>query len=71
MGRSGTIYNGLRLNICAYVQVLGAKEGFFVTLVDSVVANFGGFYPELVAKRDHITEVIRCGPLSFFPHCGG
>lgn len=57
----------LRLNVCAYVQVLGAKEGFFVTLVDSVVANFGGFYPELVAKRDHITEVIRCGPLALLP----
>ncbi len=42
------------------VQVLGAKEGFFVKLVDSVVDNFGGFYPELVAKRDHITGVIRC-----------
>ena len=42
------------------VQVLGAKEGFFVKLVDSVVDNFGGFYPELVAKRDHITGVIMC-----------
>ena len=47
----------------ACAQVLGAKEGFFVKLVDSVVANFGGFYPELVAKRDHITEVIRCESL--------
>ena len=41
-------------------QVLGAKEGFFVKLVDSVVDNFGSFYPELVTKRDHITGVIRC-----------
>jgi hypothetical protein len=64
MSRSATIKSGLGLNMCAHVQVLGAKEGFFVTLVESVVANFGGFYPELVAKRDHITEVIRCGPLS-------
>ncbi len=45
---------------CSCAQVLGAKEGFFVRLVDSVVNNFGRFYPELVAKRDHITEVIRC-----------
>ncbi len=47
-------------NLCMHAQVLGAKEGFFVKLVDSVVANFGGFYPELIAKRDHITDVIRC-----------
>ena len=28
-------------------------------LVDSVVDNFGHFYPELVAKRDMISEIIR------------
>ncbi len=28
-------------------------------LVDSVVDNFGHFYPELVAKREMISEIIR------------
>jgi hypothetical protein len=27
--------------------------------VDSVVDNFGHFYPELVVKRDMISEIIR------------
>ncbi len=30
-----------------------------VQLVDSVVDNFGHFYPELVAKREVISEIIR------------
>ena len=36
-------------------------EGAFLhlQLVDSVVDNFGHFYPELVAKRDMISEIIR------------
>lgn len=33
----------------------GAKAGFFAGLVDSVVDNFGGFYPELIAKRDTVS----------------
>ena len=40
-------------------EVLGAPQGFFVQLVDAVVDNFGGFYPELVAKRQHIADIIR------------
>lgn len=28
-------------------------------LVDSVVDNFGHFYPELAAKREIISEIIR------------
>ena len=32
----------------------GAKDGFFCKLVDVVVDNFGGFYPELRAQRDRV-----------------
>ena len=42
-----------------------AKEGFFAGLVDTVVANFGGFYPELRAARDMIYNVIREEEASF------
>lgn len=33
---------------------LGGKEGFFARLVDCVVDNFGGFYPELRAARGKV-----------------
>lgn len=42
-----------------------AKEGFFASLVDTVVQNFGGFYPELRAARDTIYAVIRDEEASF------
>ena len=40
------------LQACVYR--IGAKNGFFCQLVDSVVDNFGGFYPELRANRDKV-----------------
>jgi len=42
-----------------------AKEGFFASLVDTVVQSFGGFYPELRAARDTIYAVIRDEEASF------
>jgi alanyl-tRNA synthetase len=39
-------------------EVLGAKEGFFSSLVDVVVDHMGDAYPELIKARDN----IRCGP---------
>ena len=36
----------------------GAKNGFFCQLVDSVVDNFGGFYPELRANRDKVVALL-------------
>ena len=47
-------------------ETLKAPEGFFAKLVDSVVQNFGGFYPELKEKRDIILEVIRYRGCTFF-----
>lgn len=47
----------------------GAKDGFFCKLVDVVVDNFGGFYPELRAQRDrvrpppHSTAAMRAGSI--------
>ena len=37
---------------------LGIKEPFLHTLVDTMVAEFGGAYPELAANRDSIARVI-------------
>jgi hypothetical protein len=41
--------------VCTFC--VGAKNGFFCQLVDSVVDNFGGFYPELRANRDKVLNV--------------
>lgn len=39
-------------------QILKAPPGFFQELIPTVVETFGGTYPELVEKKDVITEVI-------------
>ena len=38
---------------------LGFREPFLFSLVDTMVAEFGGAYPELVTNRDSIARVIR------------
>jgi alanyl-tRNA synthetase len=38
---------------------LGIAEPFLYSLVDTMVAEFGGAYPELVVNRDSIAKVIR------------
>ncbi|HEV8397729.1 MAG TPA: alanine--tRNA ligase [Vicinamibacterales bacterium] len=38
---------------------LGIREPFLFSLVDTMVAEFGGAYPELIANRDTIARVIR------------
>jgi alanyl-tRNA synthetase len=40
-----------------YGDKLGGKLGFFSELVPSLVAQMGYFYPELVAKEEHIRQV--------------
>jgi alanyl-tRNA synthetase len=40
-------------------QILGAKPGFFATLVPVVVETFGEAYPELVEKQDTIIEIVQ------------
>ncbi|KAK9823718.1 hypothetical protein WJX72_004867 [[Myrmecia] bisecta] len=46
-------------------ETLKCKEGFFAGLVDSVVSSMGGFYPELVNKRDQIHSIISEEEASF------
>jgi len=38
---------------------LGMQEPFLHTLVDTIVGEFGGAYPELVTGRDIVVQVIR------------
>src|SRR5688572_18999599 len=38
---------------------LGLDEPFLFSLVDTVVGQFGGAYPELVANRDAVSRVVR------------
>ena len=44
---------------------MGAKDGFFAQLVDTVVDHFGSFYPELVTARRQIFETIKEEEASF------
>jgi hypothetical protein len=47
------------LDLTSSIAPVGAKDGFFCTLVDVVVDNFGGQYPELRTNRDRVC----CCPL--------
>ncbi|GFR48410.1 hypothetical protein Agub_g10304, partial [Astrephomene gubernaculifera] len=58
-GRDYVLRRILRRAVRYGRETLGAKEGFFAGLVDVVVANFGGFFPELVRQRDTIYSVLR------------
>jgi alanyl-tRNA synthetase len=57
-GREYVLRRVLRRAVRYGREVLGAKEGFFSALVDTVVGCMGTAYPELVAKRDSIVEVL-------------
>lgn len=41
------------------------QEGFFSGLVDVVVREFGGFFPELIKQRDVILSTLRDEEASF------
>jgi alanyl-tRNA synthetase len=58
-GREYVLRRVLRRAVRYGREVLGGPEGFFASLVDSVVTAMGGFYPEIPARRDHIYEVLR------------
>jgi alanyl-tRNA synthetase len=64
-GREYVLRRVLRRGVRYGREVLGAKEGFFSTLVDSVVATMGPAFPELARHRDTIVEVIREEETSF------
>ena len=58
-GREYVLRRVLRRAVRYGREVLNAPEGFFATLVDTVVDRFGAFYPELVKSRTVIHETIR------------
>ena len=58
-GREYVLRRVLRRAVRYGKDILNCKPGFFATLVDSVVDNFGEVYPELVKKRDDIFETIK------------
>ncbi|KAL6760811.1 tRNA synthetases class II (A)-domain-containing protein [Haematococcus lacustris] len=64
-GRDYVLRRILRRAVRYGRDVLGAKEGFFAQLVDVVVRNFSGFFPELLAARDVIHSVIAEEETSF------
>lgn len=63
-GREYVLRRVLRRAVRYGKDILNCKPGFFATLVDSVVDNFGEVYPELVNKRDDIFETIKWALLS-------
>jgi hypothetical protein len=68
-GREYVLRRVLRRAVRYGKEILGAEDGFFATLVDSVVEKFGHFYPELVKHRDLIFDVIKCVPSFSTPSC--
>jgi alanyl-tRNA synthetase len=58
-GREYVLRRVLRRAVRYGKEILGADDGFFATLVDSVVQKFGHFYPELLKHRDLIFDVIK------------
>lgn len=57
-GRGYVLRRILRRAVRYGREFLNAPPGFFADLVDSVVDSMGSMFPELVAKRDHVVEVI-------------
>ena len=58
-GREYVLRRVLRRAVRYGKDILNCKPGFFATLVDSVVKNFGDFYPELAKKQNDIFETIK------------
>ena len=58
-GREYVLRRVLRRAVRYGQDILHCKPGFFASLVDSVVDNFGSTYPELAKKRADIFEAIK------------
>ncbi len=43
--------------------------GWVLWQVDSVVGVMGGFYPELMRKRNRIYTIIKCGTAQYKQAC--
>ena len=57
-GRGYVLRRILRRAVRYGIQTLGAKAGFFSSLVPYLVESLGSFYPELIKKQAFITEII-------------
>ena len=57
-GRGYVLRRILRRAVRYGREFFNASPGFFSDLVDSVVSSMSGAFPELLAKRDHVKEVI-------------
>ncbi|KAL6774483.1 TSA1 [Auxenochlorella protothecoides x Auxenochlorella symbiontica] len=64
-GRDYVLRRVLRRAVRYGREVLGGPQGFFSTLVPSVIDSMGEAYPELERARGTITEVIRDEETSF------
>lgn len=64
-GRDFVLRRVLRRAVRYGRETLGAQEGFFAQLVDVVQQLFGPYFPELIAARDTIYNVIREEEASF------
>eukprot|EP00775_Hariotina_reticulata_P008612 gene8612-8793_t len=64
-GRDYVLRRVLRRAVRYGREVLGGQEGFFAQLVDVAVKTFGEAYPELVAARDKIFNIIAEEEASF------
>ena len=57
-GRGYVLRRILRRAVRYGRQMLGAKEGFFASLVPSVAASLGDTFPELRAEQERVQAVI-------------
>ena len=57
-GRNYVLRRVLRRAVRFGREKLGAKQGFFATLVKTVVELFGDVFPEIVKEEKRVTEII-------------
>ena len=57
-GRNYVLRRVLRRAVRFEREKLGAKQGFFATLVKTVVQLFGDVFPEIVKEEKRVTEII-------------
>ena len=54
----GYVLRRLLRRAARHGRLLGIKELFLTDIVDEVIANYGGAYPELVEKQDYIKKMV-------------
>ena len=54
----GYVLRRLLRRAARHGRLLGIKELFLTEIVDEVIANYGGAYPELIEKQDYIKKMV-------------